>query len=134
VNDYETLLILLLFIIYNTNNIDDVFTSFISDQKSALLFSIALYFFINIFMASYYLVKYATDITPYVLFTLPICLPTALYNWDEIYAQARIAYNEISGVITLCQLWRNTVHFIIILSHQLFLSGVEINLRKRVSD
>jgi len=37
-------------------------------------------------MAGYYLVKYATNITPYVLFTLPICLPTVLYNWDEIYA------------------------------------------------
>ena len=93
-NDYERLLILLL-LLYTITSIT-VFTSFIPDQKSALLFSIAL--FINIFMTCYYLVKYATNITPYVLFTLPICLPTALYNWDEIYAQARIAYNEISGV------------------------------------
>ncbi|ACP34882.1 hypothetical protein LS215_0822 [Sulfolobus islandicus L.S.2.15] len=93
-NDYERLLILLLLLYTITST--TVFTSFISDQKSALLFSIAL--FINIFMAGYYLVKYATSITSYVLFTLPICLPTALYNWDEIYAQARIAYNEISGV------------------------------------
>ena len=93
-NDYERLLILLL-LLYTITSIT-VFTSFIPDQKSALLFSIAL--FINIFMTCYYLVKYATNITPYVLFTLPICLPTALYNWDEIYAQVRIAYNEISGV------------------------------------
>jgi TRAP-type mannitol/chloroaromatic compound transport system permease small subunit len=114
VNDYERLLILFLLLFTIPTTSTTVVTSFISDQKSALLFSIALYFFINIFMVGYYLVKYATNITPYVLFTLPICLLTELYNWDEIYAQARIAYNEISGVITLCQLRRNTVHFIII--------------------
>ncbi|BDC17731.1 hypothetical protein [Acidianus sp. HS-5] len=140
IGDYERLstLFLLLSIIPVASTL--AFTTFIPDEKAALLFTIAIYFFINTFIAGYYLVKYATNALPYVLFTLPMYLPTALHNWNEVYAQTKVTYYEISGV-PISELKLPYVNYNVILSTLLLYSiisiifmviGIEINLRRKV--
>lgn len=132
--DYERLFILFLLLSTIPTASTLAFTSFIPDEKTALLFTIAVYFFINLFMGSYYLVKYATNIAPYVLFTLPIYLPTALHNWSEVYAQAKIVYYEISGVTLPYANYNvilNTLLLYSITSIIFMVIGIEINLRRK---
>ncbi|BCU69792.1 hypothetical protein KN1_10890 [Stygiolobus caldivivus] len=134
VGDYERLLVL--FLLLSTVPVASTlaFTSFVPDEKVALLFTIAIYFFVNVFMGGYYLVKYAANATPYVLFTLPIYLPTALHDWGEVYAQAKTAYNEVSGVALPYVDYNvilNTLLLYSIVSIIFMVIGIETNLRRK---
>ncbi|MUM65103.1 hypothetical protein D1867_07635 [Acidianus infernus] len=136
VDDYERLSILLLLLSTIPITSTIAFSSFIPDQKSALLFSVTLYFFGNV-LIDYYLQKYAPHLMLYVLFTLPYYFPTAFHNWREIYFQTKIVYYGLYGTnlpyVKYCTILEVLILYAIVSAISMVV-GIEFNLRKRIKD